>query len=99
MGGPFMMNLKAAVELRSPFSSHAFCVAPRMLRDMPDIAVVQDALGRSASPLMPPVHVLSSSVVTKPDSVAVLQQVYLAVRYCRSSIRKNSAPVPNWKLR
>ena len=40
-----------------------------------------------------------ASVVTKPDSDAVLQHVYLAERYWRSSIRKNSADVPICTLR
>src|SRR5919204_1637315 len=96
MGGPFMMNLKVAVELRSPFSSHAFCVAPRMLRDMSDMLVVHDMLGDSASPLM--WQVVSSSVVTKPDSIASLQQVNFAVRYWRSSIQEKSAPLPRREL-
>src|SRR5215472_11692845 len=100
-GGPFMMNLNVAVELRSPSFSHCFCVDPRMVRPGSDMAVAQEGSvrnGRSASPAPPPVHVESSSVRTKPE-VRALQQVYLAERYWRSSIRKNSAPAPSLKLR
>src|SRR2546425_1394956 len=99
MGGPFMMNLKVAVEFMRPLLSHAFCVVPRIVRDESAIAVLHELLGSRASPAPPPVHVESESVVTRPDSPALLQHVYFAERYWRSSIRKNSAPVPRRELR
>src|SRR5438552_3237493 len=88
MGGPFMMNLKVAVELRRPFSSHVFWSAPRIVRPESLIAVVQSMDGKVASPAPPPVQVESASVVTKPDSDAVVQHVCLCERYCRSSRRR-----------
>src|SRR2546425_244645 len=94
MGGPFMMNLKVAVEPDRPPSSHAFCAVPRIVRPGSLIAIVHDALGKVASPAPPPVQVESESVVTKPDSDAVLQQVYLAERYWRSSGREKPGPPP-----
>ncbi len=61
------------------------------------MAVLQVLDGTSASPLT--WQVVSSSFSTKPDSAAVLQHVYFGERYCRSSIRKNSARLPQRKLR
>src|SRR5262245_53170406 len=103
-----MMNLNLAVELSSPSLSHCFCVAPRMVRVGPAIGVTQSNavgfitvgwVGNSASPPPIVVQVVSSSVVTNADSVESTQQVYLADRYWRSSIRKNSADAPIWTLR
>src|SRR2546428_12562744 len=94
MGGPFMMNLKVAVEVTRPFSSHVFWSAPRIVRPESLIAVVQSVDGKVASPAPPPVQVESASVVTKPDSAAVVQHVYLAERYWRAARRRHSAPLP-----
>src|SRR5439155_4316906 len=99
MGGPFMMNMYVAVELKRAFSSDVFWSAPRIVRPESHIAVLQSMDGKVASPAPPPVQVESASVVTKPDSDAVVQHVYLAERYWRSSIRKSSAPLPERTLR
>ena len=92
-----MMNLKVAVEVISPALSQAFCAAPRIVRDESAMAVLHAADGESASPLT--WQVVSSSLSTKPDSAAVLQQVYFGDRYWRSSMTKNSARLPHRKLR
>src|SRR5439155_644527 len=97
IGGPFMMSLKVAVEFIRPRSSQAFCAAPRIVREESAMAVLQAVDGASASPLT--WQVVSSSVSTKPDSAALLQQVYFGERYWRSSMRKNSARLPHRKLR
>src|SRR3989442_12809306 len=78
IGGPFMMNLKVAVEVISPALSQAFCAAPRIVRDESAMAVLHEADGEIASPLT--WQVVSLSVSTKPDFAAVLQQGHFGDR-------------------
>src|SRR5882762_2001406 len=96
-----MMNLNVALELRSPSFSHCFCAAPRMVRDGRSICAWHEASGKSASPAPPPGQVESASVSTNPELAALgaAQHVYFAERYWRSSMRKNSAPLPHRVLR
>ena len=47
-----MMNLKVAVEFINPLSSQAFCAAPRIVREESAIAVLHEADGETASPLV-----------------------------------------------